>query len=64
MANQIDWLGERRADELAAQIVKYWADRGYTVEAWAEQSGKSSKRRLEWGVRSNMIGGGPKNVWV
>ena len=64
MANEIDWLGERRAEELAAQIVEYWAARGHTVEAWAEQSGKCSNRRLAWGVRSNMISGGPKNVWV
>lgn len=60
-----DWLAGDRANELAGQIRRYWADRGYSVNAWAEPQYQikrdgSSGAFIGHVVRSDMVNGLPR----
>lgn len=58
MRQRHDPMTEKGANEIAARIRAYWAERGHVVEAVAVQIGQSDK----WAVRSDLVNGMPKGA--
>lgn len=51
---------EEKAKALAKHIRDYWAERGFDVEAWAEEMPFNHRMRSRrWDVRTDMVGGLP-----
>jgi hypothetical protein len=59
---KLDGFTSIGAEQLAARLRKYWADRGYRVHAWAERfeiPKASDKSQVLYCVRSSLINGLP-----
>lgn len=58
---ETDYCTKEGAEELAARIVNYWADRGYSITVSTHEMGfHETVRHTNWIVRSTLKNGRPE----